>query len=236
MSTVESRWAKLGALFSCRPARSTPDIERLLLDTTRAITGNARLLPMTVTWLVAYENFVARQRLRHLARAAALEERATLGLLIDFAIAQGASEDLRLCSRDCEPLRSPGPLFEIHRRSDALLRLAESSTHDIARRWGLWTPLPELKHDAIRPVEWILEHNPTLRERVVRKGDLRCSILETLRNDTDGESPSESELARQTGATRAAVRASLHALQQEGAVRIAPRPDGRGSRVITLAA
>lgn len=223
-------------MFSCRPASTTPDIERLLIETTHSLQSNARLLPIAVTWLATYGNFVARQRLRHLAREAAPEEQAALGLLIDFAIAHGASEDLRLCSRDCNPLLAPGPLFEIHRRSAALLRLAESSTHDIARRWGLWTPFPDLKHDAIRPVEWLLAHNPSLRERVVRKGDLRCSIIETLRHDTAGESPSETQLARSTGATRAAVRASLHALLQEGAVRIARNPGGRGPRVITLAA
>lgn len=84
--------------------------------------------------------------------------------------------------------------------------------------WRVWAPEFELKRDAVWPVGWLLDHNPEYRDRNIRRGDLRSSILEVLRWEAGGSVRSESELARLSGATRAAVRKSLAALVKEGAV------------------
>jgi len=106
----------------------------------------------------------------------------------------------------------------------------------LSRKWGVWAPEAELKRDAIRPVEWLLAENPGYRERIVRKGDLRCSILEVLRRDVPkgGRVRSESELARLSGATRTAVRKALAALVQEGEVRVAKEAGNERDRVVVL--
>lgn len=235
--TLESEWSRLGVLLGVAPSRhgetldDAVDVERLLLRTARAVPGHARLFGLAITWLVEYSGFVAKHRLRRLV----IEElepvhQPALGLLLEEAIRLGAQPDLRLAAEVCRPAHSPGPLFDAARDHLTLRTLAEQSATAESKRWGVWTPAPELKKDAIRPVSWLLEHNPGLKDRIVRRGDLRCSILETLRHDTAGVASSESELARLNAATRVAVRKSLHALVLEGEVRYLQR-EGRGRGV-----
>ncbi len=212
-------WARLGVLLSCRPAVREPDLERLLLDTARACPANARLFVLAVTWLAAYGNFVARHRLKRLvATELEPEHQAALGLILASAVRHGASRDLLIAASACAPARPARPLFNVHRAS-GLGALAERSASALSREWGVLAPEAERKPDAVRPVGWLLRHNPAYRDRICRKGDLRCSILETLRHDAPGGVVrSEAELARLSGANRSAVRRALDALMLEGEV------------------
>jgi len=79
-------WARLGAAFNVAPSRSTPDLERLLIETVRTGRGHARLLTMTVTWLSYYGILVARHRLARMAvERLTGEERAILAWLFEEA-------------------------------------------------------------------------------------------------------------------------------------------------------
>jgi hypothetical protein len=227
-------WARLGILFNCAPAEQTPDLERLLLATARRLHANPRLYPTVVTWLVDFGNYVARHRLARLC-AAELDRdgSAALGLLIETAIEGGAPADLRSVLERCEPLQRPRPLFGVH-MDRFLAPVAERTASTTAKKWGLWAAKPELKREAIRPIRWMLEVNPGFRERAIRKGDLRCSIVESLHWDSGGTVESESQLARLTGATRAAVRKALAALVSEGELTVARHAGNRRDNVITL--
>lgn len=234
---VERDWARLGVLFNCRASRRTPDLERLLLDTARACPDNARLLPLVVTWLSQYGQFVARHRLKRLVQAELEPEHsATLGLIVEECIAAGGTRELLTVSEACEPRRPAGPLSRAQRTEASLAEIAKRHASDASARWGAWAPPVEPKPNAIRPVSWLLEHNPELRERIVRKGDLRVSIIETLRRDVPGGTvPSEVALANLSGATRAAVRKALGALCLEGVVSAGAMPEkGREHRVTLL--
>ncbi|MEL6498421.1 MAG: hypothetical protein AAF937_01325 [Planctomycetota bacterium] len=217
---VERDWARVGVLFGCEPSRRTPDLERLLIDTARKCPDNARLLPLAVTWLVEYGQFVARHRLKRLVQTELEHEpQAILGLLIEEAVRHGATRELLIVSEECHPLSPATPLSRAQRDNASLVHISEHHASDLAQKWGLWTPPVELKPDAVRPVTWLLDHNTEYRGRIIRKGDLRVSILETLRRDLPGQTAaSESALARVSGATRAAVRKATAALQLEGAV------------------
>lgn len=219
---IERDWAQLGILLGCEPSRKTPDLERLLLATARRCPDNARLLPIAVTWLVEYGGFVARHRLKRLAQdELAPDDQAALGLIIDEAVANGATRDLLIVAEVCRPQERPSPLSTLQRDSAALARIAEKHASDASRRWGVWAPPVTLKRDALRPVSWLLSRNSGYRDRIVRKGDLRVSILETLRRDVPGGiAPSESALTRLSGATRTAVRKALAALALEGEVTV----------------
>ena len=93
---VERDWARVGVLFGCEPSRESPDLERLLIDTARKCPDNARLLPLAVTWLVEYGQFVARHRLKRLVQTELEPEpQAILGLLIEEAVRHGATRDGR---------------------------------------------------------------------------------------------------------------------------------------------
>jgi hypothetical protein len=220
--SLERDWVQLGVLFGSKPSGCTPDLERLILDTARACEENSRLLSLVVTWLVLYGQFVARHRLKRLVLDELEPEfQAVLGLIIEEAVANRATRDLLIVSGVCEPLADPQPLAAIQRDDNGLQQLAERRASELSRRWGVWASPVVLKEDAVRPVTWLLQHNPEYRERIVRKGDLRASILETLlRDTTDGSIPSESALTRLSGATRTAVRKALAALQLEGMVSV----------------
>lgn len=217
---LERDWVQVGVLFGCEPSGNSPDLERLLLDTARQCHTNARLLPLAVTWLVQYGQFIARHRLKRLV----LEElepefQAVLGLVIEEAVEHGATRDLLIVSEVCEALAPPQPLAAVQRNSEPLSRISERRASDRSRRWGVWASPVVPKEDAVRPVTWLLQRNPGFRERIIRKGDLRVSILETLRRDAvEHTVPSESALTRLSGATRTAVRKALASLELEGMV------------------
>ncbi|MFG0304593.1 MAG: hypothetical protein ACF8Q5_00095 [Phycisphaerales bacterium JB040] len=219
---LERDWAQVGVLFGCPPSGLAPDLERLLLDTARKCPDNARLLPLVVTWLVSYGQFIARHRLkRQVLTLLEPEPRAVLGLIVEEAVRHGATRELLIVSEVCRPVDSAVPLSRVQRENAALGRIAERRASELSQKWGVWTPPVELKRDAIRPVTWLLDQNPEYRDRIVRKGDLRVSVIETLRRDLPGHrAPSEVALARQSGATRAAVRKALEALRLEGVVTV----------------
>ncbi|MGH7132405.1 MAG: hypothetical protein ACREJO_10720 [Phycisphaerales bacterium] len=234
-ASLEAQWARVGVLFNCAPAGREPDLERLLLETARGLGGNARLLPLVVTWLVEFNGFVAKHRLKRLA-AAELEGEASagLGLLLDAAIGAGASAELAVARGVCRPLKAGRPLTEDLRADGRLAGIAERHASGLSRRWGLWTPDVVLKTDAVRPAAWLLSHNPGYAARIIRKGDLRCSILETLRRDMAGRARSESELTRLSGATRTAVRKALAALVLEGEVTVGERKENERDHAVEL--
>jgi hypothetical protein len=193
------------------------------------------LLPLVVTWLVHYGHFIARHRLRRLLlEQGDAESSAILGLILEAAIDQGATAELRIVLDACRPAAEPRSPFAIDQISPVLRDIAKTTASPLALKWNLWAPEITLKHDAIRPVTWLLGLNPSLRGRIIRKGDLRASILETLRHDTGGQVPSESQLARLVGATRVAVRHALAALVLEGEITIEKRPGNARDNTITL--
>jgi hypothetical protein len=235
-TTIESSWARLGILFNAEPSPESPDIERLILDTARQLPSNPRLFPLVITWLVEQGFFVARHRLKHLVTTELESQHLpVLGLLLDEAIENGAPAELRIVRDVCAPHTTSRPLFDIYHDSN-LAEIAKSTSSETSKWWGIWAPPAELKRDAIRPSRWILEYNPSAFDRIVRRGDLRASILETLRLDFAGAAPSLSMISRSAGATRMAIRAALDSLIQEGAVadaaQIQDRTVRRGIEII----
>lgn len=231
-------WARLGCLIGAETARAIPDLERLLLRTAEALPREARLLPLVVTWLTVYGNAIAGLRLARLIRdELAPEDQPALGLLLESAIAHGAPAGLRRCVAACGSRKEPRPLYLTHRDGGPLSGIAEKHASPLSVRWGLWAPEVALKPDAIRPALWTLARNPSLRDRIIRKGDLRVSILESLRWDApDGSAPSELAVARLTGATRAAVRSALSALSLEGAITVGEEPTNERDHPVRLIA
>lgn len=233
--TLEQDWARLGVLLNCIPAGVSPDPERLLLDTARRLGRSPHLAPLVVTWLADHSGFVARHRLARLVvRELLAEHHPALALLLEEAIRLGATGELRIVTAVCRAAACPGPLFETFRADPALVEIARRNASPTSLRWGAWTPQFDPKHDAIRPVSWILDHNPSLAERIVRKGDLRCSILASLRYDADGRVDSASQLARLCGGTRAGVRRALTSLIQEGLIRILPNDRNARDHAVVL--
>jgi hypothetical protein len=227
LDVVAAQWARLGAGFNIEPAATTPDVERLLLNTARLAQDHARLLIMAVTWLARYGAVVARHRLCHLV-VAELEPsaRAVLGLLLESVAKANRTRHFNIVIEACAPAAEPGPLLAAERANDLLHERSRRRASELSRRWNLWFEPFELKADALRPTSWVIANNPALRQRADFHGDLRCSILETLRTQPEA-GRSELALARLCGATRAAVRAALEKLAMAGYVL---RPDVPGHR------
>ena len=212
---VVRKWARLGIGFNVEPARKTPDLEQLLVATAKVCPRNARLFILVATWLKKFGIYVAAHRIKGLATSQLdSDDQATLAILLGTAVEHGAPKLLRkIVVGELAQATTPGPLFEVDR--GPLSDLIEADATETSKHYGRWVQPIELKPGALRTPQWVLKKNPSLSWRAAHKGDLRCSVAETLRRNMLGATISESELARQCGATRAAVRAALHDLQFE---------------------
>jgi len=215
-----AQWARAGAMFGLDPADSCPDIERLLLTTAAHARGDSRLFIMAFTWLCRFGDLVAKHRLRRLIIDQLPRDHwPVLGLLFDLVRHQTKTPRFNAVVRTCAQaaLPEPQPLFEIEARLAATRAIVERAAQEVSRTWHLWVRPIELKNDALRAPDWIIGQNPTWQVRAELKGDLRASILVELELDPSaGES--ELELARRTGATRAAVRSALTGLELSGRI------------------
>jgi hypothetical protein len=230
IDSVASRWARLGVMVNAAPARQTPDVERLLLDTARAAPANSRLFVLAAGWLARYGDYVAKHRLARLVRdELEPEHRPTLGFLLEWARTRGGQNGSRfnLAVKACRSAAEARPLSDVERRSPLFSRLAEQRASALSRKWGRWMQEFELKADALRPEEWVAGHNPELWVRALTGGDLRASVLAECQ--AGGSVGSEAELARRCGASRPAVRDAIRSLRLAGLVYL--ERDGRGNAI-----
>ena len=153
--------------------------------------------------------------------------------MIDTAVEHGAPKILRqVVSASLTPATTAGPLLDVDR--GALTHLVEHEATSVSKQWGRWVQPVDVKLDALRSPQWVVQHNPGFAQRAAHKGDLRCSILETLRRDLSDEPASEASLARWCGATVMAIRAALTDLECESPYLQVERRRGRGGSRIWL--
>lgn len=222
--SVTRRWVRAGVAFGAPIADSDLDLERLLLDTARTVSTNPRLAVLPVTWLVHYDLCVARHRLAHLA-GEELESGfvPALGYLMDCAhehLGRAPFRDaITVCAErlEREPVE-PAPLYDTQRGSPRLIELARSETSEVGRRWGRWARPFTLRPDAVRPPQWVMRHNPHFRERAHLEGDLRASIIATLRWDPDAGT-SAVEIQHRCGCrSYPPVLHAIHQLERAGTI------------------
>jgi hypothetical protein len=215
---VIAQWARAGAMFGVDAASACPDLERLLLATAAHARDDSRLFIMAFTWLCRFGDLVAKHRLRRLIIDQLPREHwPVLGLLFDLVRHRTKSPRFNAVVKTCAQaaLPEPRPLFDIEARLTATHQIVQRDAVGESRTWHLWVRPIERKDDALRAPEWIIAQNPSWRIRAELKGDLRASILVELEQDP-AAGGSELELARRTGATRAAVRSALAGLQLAG--------------------
>jgi len=216
--TVAQEWSRLGALFNVLPASQTPDIEQLLLNTARVAAKNSRLLVMAATWLSFYGNYVAKRRLAVLVRESLEPEfRPILGFLLEWVTknSPNGSHRFREAIAQCRPDPHPRPMLAVSARSKVLIDLAASRASPLSKKWGRWLNPFDPKPEALRPIEWIAAHNPSLALRALCGGDLVATIAADAAGGLDAFS-SESQLARRYGASRASIRDALKKLKMAG--------------------
>lgn len=166
LDSVASRWMRLGAMLNVEASPRTPDVDRLLLDTARTGSANSRLFILAASWLARHRDYVDEHRLARLIRGELeAEHRPALGLLLEWAgehrAADGSSFDAAV--EACGSAIDAYPLFDVERRNTVFARLAEQRASALSRKWGRWMADFSPKENALRPREWIAEHNPTLR-------------------------------------------------------------------------
>lgn len=213
LESVYSGWKKLGANFNVGPAPITPDLERLLIETAGVIPENSRLYVVVLSWLAANYRLVCRHRLAGLAAGISDPvSSAVLGFMLEEAKTILSTDHFNIAIKQCESLTEPRPLFLVDCISDSFKNTAEAKSGDISRKWGLWCEDISLKPESVRPVSWIINNNPALIHRAIFNGNLRASIIETLKHDSDS-GQSESLLARCCNVTRKALRDALDHLE-----------------------
>lgn len=216
-SQILAAWARLGIAWNIPPARQTPHLETLLIQSMAFVPTNARLPVLLANWLSVYWRCVGRDSLRTLAQSASPRDQATLGLLLDTADQWLPTPVFRGLTQTLIPVANPEPLLLADQARPALARLAEIEASPISRRWGLWCLPIEPKPDAIRPPSWVLKTNPTLRMRSLFKGSLKTSLLSALETLAPAAAPATvTTLARHCAVTRKAVYEALADLQFSG--------------------
>ena len=214
-SHILAAWARLGIAWNIPPARQTPHMETLLVQSMAFIPSNARLAVLIANWLSVYWRCVGRDSLRGLAQHASPRDQATLGILLDTADQWLPTPIFRGLTRRLSPMATPQPLLLTDQTRPALARLAELEASPISRHWGLWCLPIEPKRNAIRPSSWVLKTNPALRFRSLFKGSLKTSLLSALET-LDPSAATVTALSRQCHVTRKAVYEALDDLQFSG--------------------
>lgn len=229
LDNLIQQWTKIGAAFGAEPEGETPDLERLLLNTARHAPKIARLFIMAATWLRKYGDLIAKHRLKRLIQEELEQEyRPVLGLLLDIAQHGTHPLEFQTVTKELEPAEPARPLFESERSNNRLAARAERKASQTSKRWNLWCAPIELKHDALRPPRWVMRQNRGFVTRADLRGDLRASVLASLRFDPDS-GRSELSLAETSGGSRAQVRKALDSLELTGRVR-RMRNAGEGRR------
>ncbi len=231
---VMADWRALGVAMPGRAASGAAiDLERLLLDTARVLPSFSRMHVVASTWLHLHADVVAKHRLRRLV-ADELEEsaRPVLGLLLDTAQVGTHPRPFDVILDRLPPAATPSPLFVEAADDPAIAAYVRRRSSPIARRWRRWAQPVEFKFDAIRPAEWIRANWPDFVPRADWRGDLRASVMASLRFDA-GAGDSELRLAQCAGGSRAQVRNALRSLRMTGRIRMR-KADGANRTEIRL--
>ena len=218
LTDIIADWTRAGAGFAAQPAEESPDLEVLILATCRHIPEEPRLFVVVASWLCRYYELIAKHRLVALVvERLEPELEPILGLLLDTVGTQTGSDHFKGVIAVCAAAETAGPLYVFQRNSELLAKIAHKQASTLSKKWNLWADEFVPKTDAIRPIEWVFEHNPGYRVREVFGGDLRASIVGTIESDQDaGES--ELELIRRCHASRDAIRKALDRLERYGHV------------------
>jgi len=212
------QWTNAGVLFNTTPSQGAIDLERLILDTARHAPRMARLFGIATTWLHTYGDLLAKHRLKRLIRdELELEYQPILGLLLEIAQQGTHPPEFETVIKILRPAPRPHPLFKSSSKNPKLRELAKHKASPISRRWNLWCQPIEFKDDAIRPASWLMRRHPEFVTQADFRGDLRASILASLRFDKDA-GHSELRLADRSGGSRAQLRNSLRNLEISGRV------------------
>jgi hypothetical protein len=178
-TSLAALWARAGAMFMATPSPTSPDLERLLLDTARQAAENSRLFIVAASWLAKYGEKVQPLRLAELIlNELEPEYSPVMGLLLDIAQRQSGKFTFAAAIAACKPADEPRPLFAIERGNATLRRLSERHASTLSRIWGVWAPEFKPKYDAIRPETWVDAENPMFGRTGWRLGERDRLVLE----------------------------------------------------------
>jgi hypothetical protein len=230
---VAAAWARLGVMFNVAPAKRTPDVERLLLDTVRLAPGNVRLFLLAASWLHRFSSYVAGHRLARLVHdELEVEARPVLGLMLEWAGGINLKYAIDVCRGEISQVGRP--LSDAENGMAVLRRQAERSASALSKKWGRWVSdeAMRMKHDAIRPVSWVARHNSDLAARS-SLGDVATSVVAEW--PEGGEVDGAMEVSRRIGASRLATNGALRDLELAGRVEMEKTRGRRGMIVRILA-
>lgn len=221
-------------LHELRVVASFIDLERLPLETARLAPAMPRLFVTAVTWLQIFGDALARHRLRHLmAEELAPTDHPVLGLLLELGQAGSHPPRFAALLRELHAAPDQRPLFDIARSSAAMAERARRRASPESKRWGRWCEPVEPRSDALAPAHVVMSRNPWLRLAVDFRGDLRASVVASLRHDSDARI-SESALTRCAGGSRAQVRNALANLELTGRAARIRSPGVRKTRIVVM--
>ena len=164
LDTIAAGWARLGVLFGIEASREPVDLELLICVTARVGPEDERLFVCAASWLAEHHAFVNGARLSALAAQLDPVASAVLGALLSLADdAAGGAPKLEAARARCRPLARLRPLFVVMSSMRVLTDRAARDALPAFLSWGLWHDDQTLKPAAVRPLAWVLQNVPELR-------------------------------------------------------------------------
>jgi hypothetical protein len=150
---VLAQWARVGIGVDVAPHPTTPDLERLILQTAECAAQMPRLFILAATWLHGFGELVAKHRLRGLVRRELhAHQGPVLGLLL--SISQDGTHPPRFASvlRDLHAEPAPQPLFDIERSNPLLAARASCARVTNAAQSNVGSAVMTRRSPAVRQV------------------------------------------------------------------------------------
>jgi hypothetical protein len=168
LDVIAASWARLGVLFGVEPSREPVDLELLICITARVAPEDERLFVCAASWIAERHAFVNGTRLSALAAQLDPAGSAVLGALLSIAgDAAGVAPELEAARACCRPHATPRPLFVVMRSMRVLTHRVRRDALPAFTLWGLWHDDQTLKPAAVRPLAWVFQNVPELRNATI---------------------------------------------------------------------
>jgi hypothetical protein len=177
MEELKSQWSRIGFRFLDKPSKAPVDLERLIVETTRAGRQDPVLLSAMLTWIIHFSDLINTARLLRLLKDADLS---VLGLILDLSLEHHAHKKLKQLILKFTAKTKPEILFSV---MDSMVTTRNSEIENsipAGRKWGLFVSDISIKADALHNRDWILKRNPNLYFRALFGANIKAEVFSQL--------------------------------------------------------
>lgn len=178
-------WTRLGVAFGeSFSSEELVDLEKILVETSKAGRDDSRLLFGMRGWLLKHHDFVNGSRLIRLVQKE--KQTAVLGAIIDSVIEENPRSVLKAVRKYCRKLKAPEFLFTRIGKSPTESELNRKEYLFVWKRWNLISREMSAMEGAIFEKPYVLRCNPNLALRALFGAGTRAEIFSYFLQNKEG--------------------------------------------------